>query len=245
MSEFNFQKYLHLSAQKSFQDGIELYGKNNQTVDKIIVWLVGFSITVIVLIITGSKKEIVISDSSKSLIIFLAFLTIFIGVIQRIMMVVINKIEIDLKISFDQYIAGYMIPEDNKYSRLFSKYNSSVEDVIKYLEKDFGFIYDGNIPDRNSDEYKNLLNSLIEKYDEKQDKLIEFEVNLFTESYSKQIGYDLTSLNNVNNKTKSKKANIFKLLDIANVLFYVMCFTFIMAILTAVVSYLISTAVVS
>lgn len=242
MSDFNLQKYFYLLTQKSFEDGMELYGKNNDTIDKIIVWLVGFSITIIILLITNVDSKILIDTTSRAWIMFFAFLTILFGILQRILMVFINKVQIDIKLTFDQHVAGYLIPEDNKYSRFISEYDNSVEDVINYLKLDFDFIYNGVIPEKNSKEYITLLKALIAKHSELQDNLLLFEANLFAESLSKQIGYKIPKITTLENQNKTYNYNVFKLLNFSNLMFYFTCASFLAIILIAVISYLITTA---
>ena len=218
-----------------------MYWKNNETIDKIIVWLVGFSVTIIVALLLKVPANNPIIEKSGSLIMFFACLTILFGITQRIAMVVINKREIDFIIDFNHFVTGYNLPENTKYTRVLSVNENSLSDIIDYLKNDFGFVYSGHIPKPGNKEYLELQNELILKYDELQDNLLVFEVNLANKTLSKKIGREIPEITTTEdiNAPKSNDIGIWTLLKISNWLFYLMSISFVSTILTAVFTYLI------
>lgn len=239
MSNFNFQKFLLNKAQKSIMEGLELYGKNNDNIDKIIVWIVGFSTTIVTVLIANFSKDNIIIEKSGGWIISLASLTIVFGVLQRIVMAHFNKLQIDIIFSFDYFVTGYNFPEDNKYFRHLLENENTLKEVLDYLYLDFGYRFTEITPEEGSKEYHELRKSLIQKYEELQNNLLIFETNFFNDTLSRQLGYEFPKITNTE-ENKTRKPQIRNLLKISNWLFYLMCISFISVILVAVLTYLIN-----
>jgi hypothetical protein len=113
----------------------EAYFKINDQADRIIVWLVGFSIATIALIIS---KVNLISDLSQNLpfvLIIFCSLTIIFGILYRIFLFIAQFLENHLLLKFEAYVGSLNWPRMD--TPRFLKETEPIEDLIKYFKNDF------------------------------------------------------------------------------------------------------------
>src|SRR5690554_7432175 len=88
-----FTQYMLNNLQIIISRNREYYFKISEQADKIIVWLVGFSIASIALSISNSKLLIEISDLLPAVIIIFSSLTIIFGVLYRTFIYIAQTLE--------------------------------------------------------------------------------------------------------------------------------------------------------
>jgi len=237
MSELNLQKFLLNSAHKSIREGLERYGKNNENVDNIIVWIVGFSVSIITVMLANIDNDHPIIVISGKWIIILTTLTFLFGVTNRIVMVYFNKLQLDLIFSFDHFLSGYNLPENTKYTRFLSESQNTIKEILDFIELDFKKILDVTIPVEGTEEYNELKKTLIVDYNKLQEQLLLFELNHYNKLISDQMGIETKSVTSLESE-KTRKSIIWKLINISNLLFILMCISFMASVLVAVSTYL-------
>jgi hypothetical protein len=248
MAEFDFQNFLWNTANNSIKESLKDNNRQIDQSDRIIVWLVGFSITAITLTIAGLKSENPFLAKVDFLIIIFSFLVIFFGISSRVLSVIFQKNQLDLIIELDQFTKGKNIPDDTKYTRFISEYTSTIPDLLEYLKNDFNIILEVNpVPPINSDTYKKTLLHLIEIYNKRQDEQLISEINFFNKALSNKIGKkipeikDFEHVEDVDGNTKGKEFSenrVWKYIRWFNYFFIATCVTFVMAIFTIMICYL-------
>jgi hypothetical protein len=131
-----FSKYVLTTVQhllSTHQKNIETV---NQRADKIIVWLVGFSIGAIVLLIS---KNINIGEGyniSPFILILFCSLTIIFGILYRITAYISEIIGNDLLLSLKAGVIGHENPNTIHFPRNIDE-NSTLEQIRKFIAEEF------------------------------------------------------------------------------------------------------------
>ncbi|MFI2744201.1 hypothetical protein ACG2LH_15815 [Zhouia sp. PK063] len=237
MEDFNLQKFLMNAANNSIKQSLEEYNKHNSQLDKIIVWLVSFSVTAITLTIasSGSKNEFLIHTSDW--IIIFSFMVILFGITSRIIFVFFQKNQLDIIFSFDQYVQGYCLPKTTKYTRSISN-ESTIEDIQIHLKKDFNIDIEVKNP-KNDEEYLVELNNVKTLYYSLQEKQLIFEINLFNSNLSRLLGKEIPKIeySKINSNDTFKEHRVWNYLRWLNYLFIATCVTFVLGILIIMIFY--------
>src|SRR5690554_3995180 len=159
-----FTQYMLNNLQKIISRNREYYFKISEQADKIIVWLVGFSIASIALSISNSKLLIEISDLLPAVIIIFSSLTIIFGVLYRTFIYIAQTLENHMLISFEGYVEGYNNPPDIELPRDINN-NESIENLVNFLHEDFkveiGEINKGNL---SQEQISKIQEDLIKYY---------------------------------------------------------------------------------
>lgn len=159
----NLKYYILSSVTEVFENQRESTFKIAEQSDKIITWIVGFSIASIVISLSKTKEINDISNSLSSLIIIFSCLTIIFGVVCRVFLYVAQNLENTVVIKFTGFVDAlknedkidYKIPKDKIE-------NKSIEELQKSLRDEFGI---------DSDEYYSNYNNKEKLKEQYEDEL--------------------------------------------------------------------------
>lgn len=175
--------------------------------DKIVVWLVGFSVASIALSI-GNKDMLnkVIPNISGTILIFGALTSIF-GILYRIMLYLSQAIEIQMLISFEGYIEGYNNLPQVHYGRDITE-NDTYDDILGYLNIDFEIDFEKpNLDGVSEDEIKIARDHLLEYYNSLNNwhnNQLASEISGIKETLKIYLGYSNKKLDKIFNPKEPK-----------------------------------------
>ncbi|KAA2218540.1 hypothetical protein [Maribacter flavus] len=235
MSDLNFQKFLLTSSNKSVKENLKNYNEQNEKWDRIIVWLVGFSITAITLIIGAISESNPFVESISAYVVFFGAATVLFGLLYRISLSLFAQYQLDVLMTFDSHVLGYNLPDDIVYSRDVDPNNTTLEEVIRYLMEDFGHIADeSDFVGLNWETDKEQIRTrLVEKYDEIKLSRLAMETEVFKETLRGILGDKGVEINKKVNKPK----RMWFFYSASNVLFYLTCFSFLIGLFVVVGHY--------
>ena len=221
----------------------EIYFKINDQSDRIIVWLVGFSIATIALIISKSH---LISDLAINLPIILIIFccaTIIFGILYRTLVYVAQFLENHLLLKFEAYVGGLNGPRIDTPRIL--KESDTLEDIILFFKTDFDLDF-SNIPVKDltlqqKEIYKSIVSShYINLALAFQDHLNN-ELGKISEVLKYHFGYSDKKLNRIKNLKKSNRILprfFWFCFYSSHILFLTTILTFMAGIVVFLVSYI-------
>jgi hypothetical protein len=141
MERTNFKIWLLDNTSKTLKDQRQYFYKLADQSDKIIVWLAGFSVTAIVLVIGKFDKTIKIHEDFNQVILIFSSLTIVLGLLYRIFLYVTQFLELKILSEFDLLVDILKNPPVlNTHREIKDK--DTYDDIIKYIETDFNMKID-------------------------------------------------------------------------------------------------------
>ncbi len=214
--------------------------------DKIVVWLVGFSIASITLSI-GNKELVnsIIPNISGTILIFSALTSIF-GILYRIMLYLYQTFEIQILMNFEGFIEGYNDPPEIHFGRNIAD-SDNYDDIVDYLKIDFDIDFEkpnlvnatpeeSNIARVNLIEYYNSLNNW-------HNNNLETQIQNIKDTLKLHLGYSQKKLDSIFNpkepKVKLTTAYWFCLYS-AVTLFLMCCASFTTGMIFLLIKYLIA-----
>jgi len=160
----DFTKFMLANLQKIISRNRDYFYKLSDQADRIIVWLVGFSIASIALTLSNQVILVEISKTLPLIIVVFASLTIIFGILYRTFMYLAQVIEIQMLITFEGYVRGYINPPEISLSREL-KGNETINDLNNFLKEDFNVeISEINEENLNSDQVSEIRINLINYY---------------------------------------------------------------------------------
>jgi hypothetical protein len=175
MKHVNYQKYFLIIFKNLLNNNRDHVYKITDQSDKIVVWLVGFSIATIALCISNqSNLNLISTNLPRSTIIFASISAIF-GIFYRLLLFVSQNLETNILMAFEGYVEGYTNPPDFPVARELND-SDSYEDIVGYLKADFDITVETiDTAGLTSEQTKYFRKSMIEYYD----KLNKFSNGLF------------------------------------------------------------------
>lgn len=244
MDKTNFQGWILSLISKSISSNRQYFYKITEQSDKIIVWLVGLSITSIALTISKeSKLDSVIFNLTNYILIF-GSLTVIFGVLYRIFLYIVQTLEIKILIAFEMYIEGYNNPPKVHFGRELSD-EDTYEDIISFFKDDFDREIESiDTTTLNTDQIKDLRQKLIDFYlshNNWANKKLEKEKNEVKNVLSTYLGYSNKKLDKIFNPKKFK-FRITKLywfcLYTTSTFFIISCMAFTSGMILILIEYL-------
>lgn len=150
MSNMSFSEFMLSRVQKGLSDNREFYYKLSEQSDKIIVWLVGFSIGSIALTISNENTLKAISNDLATQIVIFSCATIILGILYRILKYLSQLAENHILMNFNVCIDVYKNPPDIPSLPPYRKLDGteSCEELRSFLKEDFEIEVD-NIEDKD------------------------------------------------------------------------------------------------
>ncbi|MBW8331203.1 MAG: hypothetical protein K0M40_04205 [Prolixibacteraceae bacterium] len=232
----SFSEFMLSRIQKGLSENREFSYKLSEQADRIIVWLVGFSIASIALTISNEVIIKTISNSLPTIIVIFSCTTVILGILYRIFKYLSQLIENHILINFNAVIDVYKNPHDipsiPPYKNLDG--TESCEKLRKYLKEDFK-IEVANIEDKDfSPEQKKgnqeSLSTLYSKTAENYSAHFENEKDIVKKVLMSNLGYSQKEVDGIFEPVKPK-INIQKIyrrsLFLSSILFLLTTFVFL------------------
>lgn len=245
MNNSDFQGWFLSLMNKSLSNNRQYFYKISEQSDKIIVWLVGFSITSIALSIS---KETVLNSFINNLtnyILICGSLTVIFGVLYRIFLYLAQAFEINILIAFEGYIEGYNNPPDVHFGRELSE-KDTYDNIVDYIKIDFDIeIERVDIKLLDSTHAQVLRKSVIDYYlslNNWSNQKLERETNEVKSVLAAYLGYSKKKLDRIFNpkEPKIKLTTLYWFcLYAASTLFIMSCLAFTSGMMIILVKYII------
>ncbi len=205
LSEFMLSR-----LQKGLSENREYSYKLSEQADRIIVWLVGFSIASIALTISNENSLKAISNDLPALLIIFSCMTVILGILYRIVNYVTQLTENQIMMKFNAGIDVYKNPQDipliPPYRNLSGEENC--EDLRKYLKEDFNIevdkIEDNDFSQNQKKDYMNSLSNYYNKTAEIYSAHFELEKNIVKNVLKNDLGYSQKAVDGVFNPVEPK-----------------------------------------
>jgi len=136
MERTDFQGWILGLVRKTLSENREYFYKITEQADKIIVWLVGFSITSIALSISKSIELNMFLNKITEIIVVFGSLTIITGILYRIFIYIAQSLELKILLEFDTYVEGYNNPPVIHVGREITDINT-YDEIVDFLIEDF------------------------------------------------------------------------------------------------------------
>lgn len=211
-------KYIYAKTSKSVIENGEKSNESFERADKIIIWIVGFSIGIFVLLFTkdydleNPNYKIISVLSRKISIVSLCI--VILGLIFRIFSFFSQILLTAINIEFASYADGFATSQEFPSPREI-KNTDSVDDLIFYIEQDFKIIQQKPDFSNKSEEsiiyYRNLLSNFYKSLAESND--IDFQLNNFKKTVCEYYGFSKEKINKrfENNKKIVVRGNLYQI----------------------------------
>jgi uncharacterized membrane protein len=226
-------KQLYSTTSKLVNDQVQRDMDNFEKADKIIIWIVGFSIGIFALILTRESKNPLINELEFEITI-VALATVILGLLFRIFSFFTQMRLNSIVFDFVSYATGYTEAYDIPIPRTILEIDS-LDNIIIFLEEDFGIkmkkIDTSNFSNEKLTEYRNLYKNYYESLASSNN--IEEQMKEFSTQLALRFGLNPedvmnSSKNESSLKSKGKEYRI--LLTISYWLFFFTIINFIVGI---------------
>lgn len=230
-----FLKYLYSQISKSSFQNNERISQNFERADKIIIWIVGFSIGVFVVFFTkdynvdNPNYKIILELSSQITIVSL--FVVILGLIFRIFSFFTQMLLTEINIEFTNYTDSFSNVPELPIPRQIKDIDT-IEDIIYYFEEDFGIKKEKpdfkNSTKESIQEYRKLLLNYYSTLAEENN--IEVQLEEFKNKISDYYGLSKQKINKRftdNQKVKSRGKIYQKILIGSYIFFFLTVGTFI------------------
>lgn len=199
-------KQLYSTTSKLVNDQVQRDMEIFEKADKIIIWIVGFSIGIFTLILTRDTKNIIVNELVFEISI-VALLTVIFGLLFRIFsfftQMRLNSIVFDFVSFATGYVKATEIPIPKKILEI-----DSLDNIIIFLEEDFGIktkkVDTTNFSKEKLNEYRNLYKNYYESLANSNN--IDKQMKEFTTQLALRFGLDSIDITNSSQDEKSLKS---------------------------------------
>jgi len=222
----NLSKYLLSTSFQIISRNRDNFYKISDQSDKIIVWLVGFSIAIIALLLSKGNLLFPLSLNYLTALILIYSFTIVFGILYRISMYLTQLIENRLFVNFEGYIFNLLNgPKIDMPRKL--KETDTYFDIIQYFKEDFRLEFNDLPPTENlSPEvlhvFKQIVAVFYNKLSLSLNKALNEEIEQVAQVLKHHFGYSekmLDRLRNLKQPYKFSKKIIWVLMSITHILF--------------------------
>ena len=226
-------KQLYSTTSKLVNDQVQRDIDNFEKADRIIIWIVGFSIGIFTLILTRESKHPLINELEFEITI-VALITVILGLLFRIFsfftQIRLNNIVFD----FVSFATGYYNASEIPIPKTISEVDS-LDNIINFLEEDFGIktkkIDTYNLSEEKLTKYRNLFKDYYESLASSNN--IDEQIKEFSTQLALRFGLnpeDMINSTQADSSIKSKGKGYRILLTISYWLFFLTITNFIVGI---------------
>lgn len=197
--------------------------------DRIVIWIVGFSIGVFVLLISQDYNDSLPIPVNE--VVISALIIVMLGLVYRILSFFAAYALTQININFISHVElAANFPELPNCRQL--KESDSLEDIIFYLKEDFTYIVDKDYSSATP-EQKNELKGLYKKFYESiaESNDIEAQLNEFDSTVARFYGLNLAKRNQKKSKDKTRRiGRAYRILLVSSYIFFfltISCFIII------------------
>ncbi|MGX1930193.1 hypothetical protein [Flagellimonas sp. 2504JD4-2] len=187
--DYELLKHLYSTTSKVLITHTDQINKNFEKADKIIIWIVGFSIGIFVLLISQKTENRLILDLTFEIYVY-SLSVVILGLLFRISSFFTQIRYSTIVIELASYSEGLNnTPELNETRKIDE--NDSAEDVIEYLRLDFNeqvrTLETSQLSEEKKKEYRQLLINYYQALAEPKD--IEKQLDSFKLDYANRFGF--------------------------------------------------------
>ena len=226
-------KQLYSTTSKLVNDQVKQDIENFEKADKIIIWIVGFSIGIFMLLLTRKSENPILIELEFEITI-LALITVVLGLLFRIFSFFTQMRLNSIVFDFVAFATGYNNASEIPIPRTILEIDS-IDYIILFLEEDFGVKVEKIDTSRFSEEklaeYRNLYKNYYESLASSNN--IEEQMKEFSTQLALRFGLnpeDIINSSNDDSSLKSKGKGYRVLLNISNWLFFLTIINFIVGI---------------
>ena len=226
-------KHLYSTTSKVLLTQTDRINENFEKADKIIIWIVGFSIGIFVLLLSQKAENPLIIELTNEISIF-SLTVVILGLIFRIFSFFTQIKYSTIVTGFVSFAEGFSnSPEIIETREITEK--DSAEDLIKYLKLDFGEeVKDKNVSRMDSENKKVYRGLLLNYYNILKEPIdAEKQLEKFTTNFALHFGFSKAYIEKrINNESKIKRNGIIfrVMLFISMLLFFLTIGTFIFGV---------------
>ncbi|MBP1631272.1 MAG: hypothetical protein H6Q15_2165 [Bacteroidetes bacterium] len=136
MERTDFQGWILGLIKKTLSENRQYFYKITDQADKIIVWLVGFSVTSIALTISHSEELNLFLKNLSNYVLIFGSLTVILGVLYRIFVFIAQSLELRILLEFETYVEGYNSPPIIHVGRDINDSNT-YDEIVDFIKTDF------------------------------------------------------------------------------------------------------------
>jgi len=136
MERTDFQGWILGLIKKTLSENRQYFYKITDQADKIIVWLVGFSVTSIALTISHSEELNLFLKNFSNYVLIFGSLTVILGVLYRIFVFIAQSLELRILLEFETYVEGYNNPPIIHVGRDINDSNT-YDEIVDFIKTDF------------------------------------------------------------------------------------------------------------
>ena len=226
-------KQLYVTTSKLVNDQVQRDIDNFEKTDKIIIWIVGFSIGIFTLILTQNTENSLINDLEYEITI-VALITIVLGLLFRILSFFTQMRLNSIVFDFVSFATGYATASEIPIPKEILEVDS-IDNIIIFLEEDFGVKVQkmniSNFSDEKLAEYRNLLKNYYESLASSNN--IDEQMKEFSTQFALRFGLNPDHVLNSSqdeSSIKSKGKGYRVLLILSYCLFFLTIINFIIGI---------------
>lgn len=224
-------KQLYSTTRKLVNDQVERDIENFEKADKIIIWIVGFSIGIFMLILTRKSENPIFIEFELTVV---AIITVVLGLLFRIFSFFTQMRLSSIVFDFVSFATGYTKASEIPIPKTITEVDS-LDNIITFLEEDFGIktqrIDTSKFSEEKLAEYKNLYKNYYESLTSSNN--IEEQMKEFSTQVAFRFGLNPEDvMNSAQNDSslKSKGKGYRILLGISYWLFFLTIINFIVGI---------------
>ncbi len=226
-------KQLYSTTSKLVNDQVQRDIENFEKADKIIIWIVGFSIGIFMLILTRKSENPIFLELEFELTI-VALITVVLGLLFRIFSFFTQMRLNSIVFGFVSFATGYNKASEIPIPKTITEIDS-LDNIIIFLEEDFGIkrqrIDTSNFSDEKLAEYRNLYKNYYESLASSNN--IEEQMKEFSTQLAFRFGLkpeDVMNSSKDDSSIKSKGKGYRVLLNVSYWLFFLTIINFIVGI---------------
>lgn len=226
-------KQLYSTTSKLVNDQVKNDIENFEKADKIIIWIVGFSIGIFMLIITRKSENPIFLELEFELTI-IALITVVLGLFFRIFSFFTQMRLNSIVLDFVAFATGFNKASEIPIPKTITEIDS-LDNIIIFLEEDFGIktekVDTSNFSNEKLAEYRNLYKNYYESLAASNN--IEEQMNEFSTQLALRFGLkqeDIMNSSKDDSSLKSKGKGYRTLLKISYWLFFLTIINFIVGI---------------
>ena len=188
---YQYLKFLYSKSNKLLTENSDRVNNTFERADKIIIWLVGFSIGVFVLLLSSdldkANPNFKLITSLSINIIIISLIVVILGLLFRLCSFFAQNYLNSALMNFSGFTESQVnfpdLPEVHEI-----KETDSIDDILFYLDLDYGYKRDKpiNLPPDKMKEYRGLLKTFYEELARTNDQ--EKQLEIFWKTYAEYFG---------------------------------------------------------
>lgn len=218
-----FLKYLYSKISKSVLENSDKSIQNFERADKIIIWIVGFSIGIFVILFTKdyaveNPNYIAITELSNKITI-VSLIIVILGLIFRIFSFFAQMLLIEITIGFSAYSDGFSTVPKLPTPRQI-KDTDTIDNIIEFFKQDFEIIQEKPDFANYTQEYRKLLLNYYLTLSESNN--VEVQLEEFKTKVSEYYGLSMKTINKsfIDNQRVKLRGKIYQMTLIGSYIFF-------------------------